>query len=131
MTATTTVCRSITSHFVDTRTRTCPITCVINDPEHRVNAVSQIVSRRVSSKPIAPRWYGPGEKIQFTFGFSLPVTVVGDPQLEFSVTTPEGPEFAAYLSGSGTKELVFSYTVLTVDDDDRRHLVGCEPSAAR
>ena len=91
---------------------------VINDPEHRVNAVSQIVSRRVSSKPIAPRWYGPGEKIQFTFGFSLPVTVVGDPQLEFSVTTPEGPEFAAYLSGSGTKELVFSYTVLTVDDDE-------------
>ena len=92
---------------------------VINDPEHRVNAVSQIVSRRVSSKPIAPRWYGPGEKIQFTFGFSLPVTVVGDPQLEFSVTTP-GPqnEFASYLSGSGSNELVFSYTVLAVDDDD-------------
>ena len=91
---------------------------VINDPEHRVNAVSQIVSRRVSSKPIAPIWYGPGEKIQFTLGFSLPVTVVGDPQLEFSITTP-GPqnEFASYLSGSGTKELVFSYTVLAVDDD--------------
>ena len=91
---------------------------VINDPEHRVHAVSQIVSRRVSSRPIAPRWYGPGELIQFTLGFSLPVTVVGDPQLEFSVTTP-GPqnEFASYLSGSGTKELVFSYTVLAVDDD--------------
>ena len=92
---------------------------VINDPQHRVNAVSQIVSRRVSSKPIAPPWYGPGEKIQFTLGFSLPVAVVGDPQIEFSITTP-GPhnEFASYLSGSGTKELVFSYTVLTVDDDN-------------
>ena len=92
---------------------------VINDGMHRVNAVSQIVSRRVSSKPIAPTWYGPGELIQFTLGFSLPVTVVGDPQLEFSITTP-GPqnEFASYLSGSDTKELVFSYTVRTVDDDD-------------
>ena len=60
---------------------------VINDGMHRVNAVSQIVSRRVSSKPIAPNWYGPGEKIQFTLEFSLPVTVVGDPQLQFNVTT--------------------------------------------
>ena len=58
---------------------------VINDGMHRVNAVSQIVSRRVSSKPIAPIWYGPGELIQFTLGFSLPVTVVGDPQLDFNV----------------------------------------------
>ena len=90
---------------------------VINDGMHRVNAVSQIVSRRVSSSPIAPRWYGPGEKIQFTFEFSLPVTVVGDPQLEFNVTTPAGSEFMSYESGSGTKELVFSYTVLAVDDD--------------
>ena len=90
---------------------------VINDPEHRVNAVSQIVSRRVSSSPIAPMWYGPGEKIQFTLEFSLPVTVVGDPQLEFNVTTPVGAEYMSYESGSGTKELVFSYTVSTGDDD--------------
>ena len=90
---------------------------VINDPEHRVNAVSQIVSRRVSSKPIAPPWYGPGEKIQFTLGFSLPVTVVGDPELEFNVSVPDGSEFMSYESGSGTRELVFSYTVGTSDDD--------------
>ena len=90
---------------------------VINDPEHRVNAISQIVSRRVSSSPLAPMWYGPGEKIQFTLGFSLPVTVVGDPQLTFNVTVPEGSEFMSYESGSGTKELVFSYTVGTSDDD--------------
>ena len=33
-------------------------------------------------------------------------------------TTPEpANEFASYLSGSGTTELVFSYTVLAVDDD--------------
>ena len=91
---------------------------VINEPDHRVNAVSQIVSRRVSSKPIAPNWYGPGEKIQFTLEFSLPVTVVGDPQLQFNVTTSvSDDEFASYESGSGSDTLVFSYTVLTADDD--------------
>ena len=91
---------------------------VINDGMHRVNAVSQIVSRRVSSKPIAPNWYGPGEKIQFTLEFSLPVTVVGDPQLQFNVTTSvSDDEFASYESGSGSDTLVFSYTVLTADDD--------------
>ena len=78
----------------------------------------RVVSSKVSSQPIAPTWYGPGEQIQFTVGFSLPVTAVGDPQMEFSVTTPApGNEFASYLSGSGTRELVFSYTVGTGDDD--------------
>ena len=91
----------------------------IGDDEARhVNAAPRIVSRQVSSRPVAPNWYGPGEHIQFTVEFSLPVTVVGDPQLEFNVTTP-GPqsEFASYLRGSGTTELVFSYTVGAGDDD--------------
>ena len=86
--------------------------------DHNVNAAPRIVSRQVSSRPVAPNWYGPGEQIQFTVGFSLPVTVVGDPELEFNVTTP-GPqsEFATYVRGSGTTELVFSYTVGAGDDD--------------
>ena len=91
----------------------------IGDDEARhVNAAPRVVSRGVTSRPVAPNWYGPGEQIQFTVGFSLAVTVVGDPQLEFNVTTP-GPqnELASYLSGSGTRELVFSYTVGTGDDD--------------
>ena len=89
-----------------------------NDQEHHVNAVPQLLSHRVSSKPAVPPWYAPGDRIEFTLEFSLPVTVVGDPQLEFSVTTPApSNEFASYLSGSGTTELVFSYTVLAVDDD--------------
>ena len=85
---------------------------VINDGMHRVNAVSQIVSRprlvEANSTALGTR---PGEQIQFTLGFSLPVTVVGDPELEFNVTVPEGSEFMSYESGSGTKELIFSYTV--------------------
>ena len=72
----------------------------------------------MSSSPLAPPWYGPGEQIQFTVEFSLPVTVAGDPELEFSVTTPSpNNERMSYLSGSGTTELVFSYTVRTGDDD--------------
>ena len=88
------------------------------DLTRQVNAVGRVLTHRVTSQPLAPGWYGPGEQIQFTIEFSLPVTVVGDPQLEFSVTTP-GPhnEFATYLSGSGDRELVFSYTVLVADDD--------------
>ena len=89
-----------------------------DDRERHVNAVSRVVSRRVSSSPLVPPWYGPGEQIQFTVEFSLPVTVAGDPELEFNVTTPSpGNERMSYLSGSGTRELVFSYTVGTADDD--------------
>ena len=88
-----------------------------DDQAHTVNAAPRVVGRRVSSSPLVPPWYGPGEQIQFTVEFSLPVTVAGDPELEFSVTTPDGNERMSYLSGSGTTELVFSYTVGTGDDD--------------
>ena len=91
---------------------------IINDQAHHVNAAPRVVSHRVSSIPLAHIRYGPGEEIQFTLEFSLPVTVVGNPRLEFNTDTPASQnEFASYLSGSGTRELVFSYTVLTVDED--------------
>ena len=91
---------------------------ITNNREHHVNAVPQIVSRRVSSKPLVPNWYGTTEQIEFTLEFSLPVKVVGFPQLEFNVNTPAPDnEFALFNRGSGTKELVFSYTVGTDDDD--------------
>ena len=90
----------------------------IDNRMHHVNAVPQLLSHRVSSKPVVPPWYTAGDQIEFTLEFSLPVTVVGDPQLEFSLTTPApANEFASYLSGSGTRELVFSYTVGIGDDD--------------
>ena len=91
---------------------------IINDQAHHVNAAPRVVSHRVSSSPLAQFRYGPSEEIQFTLEFSLPVTVVGNPRLEFNTDTPASQnEFASYLSGSGTRELVFSYTVLTVDED--------------
>ena len=90
---------------------------ITNDREHHVNAVPQLLSHRVSSNPVVPPWYTAGDRIEFTLEFSLPVTVVGDPQLEFNVATPTDNELASYVSGSGTKELVFSYLVGAVDDD--------------
>ena len=90
-----------------------------NDRTRHVNAAPTVRSHRLTSRPLAPNYYGPGEQIQFTIEFSLPVTVVGVPQLEINVTIPEGGEFASYLSGSGTNTLVFSYTVRAIDDDDQ------------
>ena len=91
---------------------------ITNDQTSHVNAAPRVISQRVSSSPLARLRYGPGEKIQFTVEFSLPVTVVSNPRLEFDIDTPAPQnEFASYLSGSGTKELVFSYTVQEVDDD--------------
>ena len=91
---------------------------ITNDQTSHVNAAPRVISQRVSSSPLARLRYGPGEKIQFTVEFSLPVTVVGNPRLGFDIDTPAPQnEFASYLSGSGTKELVFSYTVQEVDDD--------------
>ena len=90
---------------------------ITNDREHHVNAVPQLLSHRISSNPAVPPWYTAGDRIEFTLEFSLPVTVVGDPQLEFNVATPADNKLASYVSGSDTKELVFSYTVLAVDDD--------------
>ena len=90
---------------------------ITNGREHHVNAVPQLLSHRVSSNPAVPPWYTAGGRIEFTLEFSLPVTVVGDPQLEFNVATPADNELASYVSGSGTKELVFSYLVGAVDDD--------------
>ena len=97
----------------------------------RDNDPAEVVSRRVTSThktpdwytaagtfKYTPVWYTGGDTIKFTLEFSQPVAVVGDPRLEFNVDTPANvDEFADYLSGSGTTELVFAYTVGTSDDD--------------
>ena len=82
-----------------------------------MNAAPYVKRTRVTSSPLAPGWYGPGETIRFEVTFSLPVTVTGDPELEFEVTAPEGFELAMLESGSGTDTLVFAYVVQTADED--------------
>ena len=90
---------------------------ITNASGHVVNAAPYVKRTRVTSSPLASGWYGPGETIRFEVTFSLPVTVTGDPELEFNVTTPEGNERAMLESGSGTDTLVFAYVVQTADDD--------------
>ena len=90
---------------------------ITNASGHVVNAAPYVKRTRVTSSPLAPPWYGPGETIRFEVTFTLPVTVTGDPELELNVTTPEGFERAMLESGSGTDTLVFAYAVQTADDD--------------
>ena len=58
-----------------------------------------------------------GETIEFTVTFNVAVDVTGDPVLEFLLDGSEVRQ-ASDVSGSGTTTLVFSYTVVSGDDDD-------------
>ena len=58
--------------------------------------------------------YGLGEKIQVQATFDKNVTVTGTPRLKIDFSSEAwGEKWAAYASGSGTKVLTFSYTVVT------------------
>ena len=59
--------------------------------------------------------YGVGDVIEVTVGFTNPVTATGTPG--FIIGTGAGPRTAAYASGSGTRSLVFRYTVVAGDRD--------------
>ena len=91
---------------------------------HRVNAHPLLRSIRVTSKPEAPNWYGPGETIQFTAEFSMPVTVTGDPEFAFSITSGGSTRaLATYISATENR-VVFEYTVSTTDDDSDGIWIG-------
>ena len=56
-----------------------------------------------------------GDAIKATVTFSAAVTVTGTPQ--FALNVGGGPRTAAYESGSGSTDLVFSYLVVEGDED--------------
>ncbi len=67
------------------------------------------VSETLTGHPV----YGAGEEVAFTVTFSQAVTVdtaSGTPQLKFNASD-QGRQDAAYASGSGTRDLVFTWTV--------------------
>ena len=87
-------------------------------PGHKVDGTRSIVSVEVTSEPLLETdTYGAGETIQFTVTFTAAVDVDGDPVLEFLFDGSELRQ-AGDVSGSGTTELVFGYTVVSGDDDD-------------
>ena len=59
--------------------------------------------------------YGEGNMIEFTATFNNEVTVSGTPEFEFVLGTAN--KRAAYVRGSDSTELVFSYTVVAADTD--------------
>ena len=59
--------------------------------------------------------YGEGNMIEFTATFNNKVTVSGTPEFEFVLGTTN--KRAAYVRGSDSTELVFSYTVVAADTD--------------
>ena len=70
---------------------------------------------RVSSTPTGG-YYDATDSIEFTVPFNGSVTVTGTPQLTFDLGGQT--RRANYASGSGSDELVFSYTVTASDADD-------------
>ena len=97
---------------------------ISTDGGRRVNARPLLRSIRVTSKPEAPNWYGPGETIQFTAEFTMPVTVAGDPEFAFSITSGGSTRArATYISATENK-VVFEYTVSTTDDDSDGIWIG-------
>ena len=78
--------------------------------------------------------YGLDETIEFTLTFSEAVDVEGDPQFRFSLLSArktDGLRQAAYQSGSGSTELVFTYTVLANDMTTTGHGITMQASSTR
>ena len=77
--------------------------------------VPTIESVAVTSDPGEDGGYAIGDEIQVGLTFSQAVTVTGIPQLTLDVGGQN--RTAAYSEGSGTAQLVFSYTVAAGDED--------------
>ncbi|MGY6648172.1 Ig-like domain-containing protein [Wenyingzhuangia sp. IMCC45574] len=66
--------------------------------------------------------YSVDESLDFTITFDESVIVEGTPQLE--ITIGETTKQATYQSGTGTTNLVFTYTVLSGDEDNNGIVIG-------
>ena len=89
-----------------------------SQPNHKIDGSRSIVSVEVTSTPqLETDTYGAGETILFTVTFNVEVDAAGTPVLEFLFDGSEVRQ-AGLVSGDGTAELVFGYTVVSGDDDD-------------
>ena len=99
------------------------------------NTAPMVTDVDVTSMPASGDTYGIGEMIRVTVTFDQNVTVVGTPEFEFCLGSsstmscsagmpPPALRSAAYVSGSGTTMLVFSYTVVAGDMDDNGIWIG-------
>ena len=110
-------------------------TVVVTRAAAAANTAPTVDDVAVTSMPESDDTYGTGEMIQFTVTFDQAVTVTGTPEFEFCLGSsatvsctagmpPPALRSAAYVSGSGTTMLVFSYTVVAGDMDDNGIWIG-------
>ena len=93
-------------------------TAVSDQSGHKVDAILPAVSSvAFSSTPTSNNAYAIGEKIQITVTFNRNVTVKGTPRLVLKLGTGTGYQVSHYASGSGTKNLIFEYTVAAGNED--------------
>ena len=82
-----------------------------------VRAAPLVTGVAIASTPQADATYRAGEAIEVAATFSEPVEVAGGPTLGLAIGTDTVNRIAAYDRGSGTRTLVFAYTVLDTDVD--------------
>ena len=89
---------------------------------------------QVTSMPATDETYGRGETIEITVTFDNAVTVDtsgGTPRIAFRLDGDPNPNrWAEYSRGSEGTALVFTYTVLADDMDDRRHPASGEHASS-
>ncbi len=90
---------------------------------HTVDAAPPaVIGVDVTSRPRSGDTYRAGETIDVGVTFDEEVYVSGNPQLAIGIDS--STQQAAYISGSGTRTLTFSYTVQAGDRDDDGISIG-------
>ena len=77
--------------------------------------VTQVAVTSTPQSGTTPKKYGAGEDILVTVTLDEAVAVLGDPVINLQIGSNSRP--ATYVSGTGTKELLFGYTVVAADTD--------------
>ena len=94
------------------------VTTLLNQAEHKVYAYYPLVqSISVTSTPADGETYRAGETIDVTLSFQYEVDVADTPSIKILVGDEDNERNAAYSSGSGAEDVVFSYVVQPEDLD--------------
>ena len=84
----------------------------LSTPNVRIDTTAPVIN---SVTPPSAGQYGVGQQLNFTFNFSEIVNVTGTPS--FTITIGTTNVSATYVSGSGSSQLLFRYTVLAGQND--------------
>ncbi|WP_145662781.1 Ig-like domain-containing protein [Bradyrhizobium stylosanthis] len=90
---------------------------VADNPSFKVDTAAPTVSSEaiISATGVQNNTLNAGDVVSITVSFSESVTVTGTPQLALNIGGT--PVQAAYASGSGSTQLVFTYTILAGQND--------------